>query len=130
MRFHPLSLSLAVALTLSVAPAAARAQVVVRGQCYGRWDYCDRRDDIERLAHDRALDRAAKAQERALRLDDARRERQIRSRFEAEARADARAASVRDSELRAQERQDRAIERREQAQRNRELRIRTYRFRE
>lgn len=130
MRFHPLGLSLAAALTLAALPSAVRAQVVVRGQCYGRWDYCDRRDDMERLARDRAVDRAPRADERALRLDDARRERQIRARFDAEARADARATKVRDSELRAQERQDRAMIRREQIERNRTLRLRTYRFRE
>ena len=129
MRFQRLTLSFAAALTLALTPAAARAQGIVRDPCVSRWDYCSRRDDIERLARDRAFDRELRADERATRLDDARVERQIDAQFRAEARAESRAVTVRQSELRAQERQDRATARREQAARIRAPRIRTYRFR-
>jgi hypothetical protein len=129
MRFQRLSLSLAGVLTLALTPAIAHAQGIVRDPCFSRWDYCSRRDDIERLARDRAFDRELRAEERAQRLDDARLERQINAQFRAEARAESRAVTIRQSELRAQERQDRAMARREQVGRIRPPRIRTYRFR-
>ncbi len=129
MRFQELSLSFAAAVTLAIVPVSARAQGIVRDPCFGRWDYCSRRDDIERVQRDRAFEREARAEERARRMDDVRRERQINAQFRAEARADARAANAQLSEQRVRDREDRAMARREQAERNREVRIRTSRFR-
>jgi hypothetical protein len=129
MRFQRLSVSCTAALTLALTSAAARAQGIVRDPCFSQWDYCSRRDDIERLARDRAFDRELRAEERARRLDDTRMERQINAQFRAEARAESRALTIRQSELRAQEREDRAMARREQVARIRGMRIRTYRFR-
>ncbi len=129
MRFQQLSLSLAAALTLALVPAGARAQGIVRDPCDGRWNSCWWRDDIERVQRDRTFERQARAEERARRLDDVRRERQINAQFRAEARADARAANAQLSEQRVRDREDRAMARREQAERNREVRIRTSRFR-
>jgi hypothetical protein len=129
MRFQRLSVSCAAALTLALTPAVARAQLIVGDPCFSPWDYCSRRDDIERLARDRTFDRELRAEERARRLDDARMERQINAQFRAEARAESRAVTIRQSELRAQEREDRAMVRREQVARIRAPRIRTYRFR-
>ena len=129
MRFNRLGLSFAAALTLALMPAGAHAQVIIRDPCFDRGDSCWRRDDFDRIQRDRALDRAARAEERARRLDDARMEREINAQFRAEARAEARATTLRRSELRAQEREDRAMERRDQIERNRELRLRTTRVR-
>jgi hypothetical protein len=136
MRFQRLGLTLAAALTLALVPTAARAQSIVRDPCFGRWDYCTRRDDIERLQRDRAFDRQVQAEARQRHLEDARLEREINGRIRADARDDARAearfAAVRQSELRAelQDRaRERAMERRQEAARIRTLRIRTIHFR-
>ena len=132
MRFQRLGLSLLAALTLGLAPAAARGQVVVRGPCFGSWDICSRRDDIEFLLEReraRSIERAAQAEARAQRLAEARETREASARIQAQMRED-RAFTLRlQSELRARDREDRARDRREQAELNRRLRIRPPSFR-
>jgi hypothetical protein len=127
MRFQRLGLSLSAALMLAALPAAARAQVIVRDPCLGSSDYCFRRDNLERQMRDRALDRAARAQERSQRLTVQRQDRSLDARLRAEDRAIARSATMRDIQERARDRQDaareRALDRRDDAL-NRRLRIR------
>lgn len=133
MRFQRLALSLSAALTVGLAPAVARAQVIVRGPCFSRWDDCPRRIDFDRVERERmrSIEREVQAEARARRLDDARWAREASERVRAETR-EARTFSLRlQSDFRVRERADRADliadrarERREQAELNRRLRIR------
>jgi hypothetical protein len=107
MRFERAGLSLAVTLALVVAPLALPAQIIVRDPCFYMRDDCGRRDDIARLARDRALDRAAQAQERAQRLADARLDRELEMHVRAQLRADA-MADARDQRTRALQQSARA----------------------
>jgi hypothetical protein len=144
MRFPRLILSLIAAPVLAVVPAALSAQIVVRDPCFYTRDDCLRRDDVARGARERALDRAADAEERTRRLADARQDRdlgiRVRDQLRADALADAREIRSRAllaSQSRAREAReraelraaDRALERQQPARDRDRLRLSTRRVR-
>src|SRR5688500_10544702 len=72
MRFKSLGLSVAALLTLAVAPGAEAQQIVVRDPCFYLRENCHRRDELEQRGRERAAERAAEAEERRWRLNEAR----------------------------------------------------------
>jgi hypothetical protein len=144
MRFQRLGLSVTAAMTLAIVPAAAHAQISAPGVCLYMRDDCGRRDDVARQARERAQDRAARTEERVRLQADARQDRDldmhVRNQLRADALADAREArtrTLRESQLRARDVQERvqlrsierAADRQDAADRRSEARLTTRRIR-
>lgn len=113
-RIHRLSVLVAAIVACGITPA--RGQIVVRDPCFYRRDDCDRQEEAQRRARERALEAQERARERSLEAQERARERAMEAQERSRETLERNREHMLEAQQRTREAQERARERSLEAQ--------------